>query len=268
MSAVLRTVPVASLTVRPQSRRAIDAESVRELADSIAAVGLQHPILCEEHDGDLVVLDGHRRLMALRDVLLLTEVPVLVKERALAAGLSLAQQLACNLQRADLNPIERAEGIRELMTQTSATSEATAKLLGLSPAAVCRSLSLLRLPEDLRRRVADGSLPADSAYMLARVEDGRRQAVLAAEVLGEKLSRAALARKLKQVERRSSGRPPARVTAALGGGRSITLAGGGLTLDSIVEWLDQLLGRARKAKQQGLTLETFVRTLRDQAQKA
>jgi ParB family chromosome partitioning protein len=268
MNGELRTVPIASLRERPQPRGQITTDSVRDLAASIASVGLQQPILCEEDGGELIVVEGHRRLVALRDLLKADQATVLVRQADSSPGSTLARQLVCNLQRADLNPMERACGIRDLIARGGSTAEAAARLIGLSPATVTKSLSLLRLSEEMQRRVADGSLPVETAYMLARIDDIKQQALLFAEVSGGTLSRTALARKLKRLERRSSGRPPARVTAALGSGRSVTLAGSGMTLDSVVEWLDQLLARARKAKQQGLTLETFVRTLRDQAQKA
>jgi ParB-like chromosome segregation protein Spo0J len=153
------------------------------------------------------------------------------------------------------------------MDQGKLTAEQVAKRLGQSPATVSRTLSVLKLPEELRAQVASGQIPADTAYLLARVEAPERQAELAAEVVDGKLSRDALTRKLKRVRRAEAQATdgPNRVTALLGGGRSITVGGKGLTLDSLVEALEQLLSRARKSKSQGLSLATFVRTLRDQA---
>jgi ParB-like chromosome segregation protein Spo0J len=153
------------------------------------------------------------------------------------------------------------------MAKAPMTSEKAAARLGFSLASVTRSLSILKLPEDLLGLVANGEITADAAYMLSRVEDPAEQKRLAADVCGGRLSRDALARKLKASRRSNErkGEGIARHTALLGGGCSVTFVGAGLSLDKAIDWLEQLLARARKAKSQGLTLETFVRALRDQA---
>src|SRR5690606_26490135 len=112
-----------------------------------------------------------------------------------------------------------------------------------------------------------GEIAADTAYHLTRVEDVAVQDQLASETADGVLSRDALARKLKRTrlagEREAAGL--VRVTAMLAPGRAVTVAGQGLTLDTLIEWLEALRSRARKAKGRGLTLHTFVRTLKDQA---
>lgn len=270
MSTALLKVPIAQIEVPHNVRRRFDAEQLAELAKSIESVGLQHPLLCGTDGKVYPVIDGERRLRACRDLLHWTEIPVLVVQDRIDAANALTRQLVCNLQRADLDPLERAEGIRDLMERASLNGEQVAATLGLSPAMVSRSLSLLKLPEPVRRQVESGELPADTACILARVSDPAEQTRLLQEVTGKRLSRDALARKLKRVckagQHGASG--PARVTAALGSGRAVTLVGKGLTLDSVIEWLEQLLAGARKSKSQGLSLETFIRTLRNKAAKA
>lgn len=267
MPLTLLTVPIASITVSPQVRQNIDPEGLRELAASIASVGLQQPPLCLTRGAVYELIDGHRRLCACGEFLGWTEMPILAFQGSSESANVLARQLVCNLQRADLNAIERALGIQALMTQAALSADGVAKMLGLSSASVTRSLSLLTLPEDIRKCVADGRIPADSAYQLSTVSDSKHQAVLAAEVAGKRLTRDALARKLKSSRRSNERRTDgiARCIAMMGGGRSVTFVGKGLSLDAAIDWLEQLLARARKAKSQGLTLETFVRALRDQA---
>ena len=263
---ILRRVPIASIAVRPQTRRQFDDAEIRGLAESIASVGLQQPLLCRLEHGVPVLIDGERRLRALA-LLNRTDADILIVEGEPGAADHLARQLVCNLQRADLRPVERAEGVRQLMDLAGLNAEAAAARLGRSPATISKWLAVLALPGPIKEQVDSGRIAADAAYRLSRIDDPAEQAALAARLADGQLTRDDLARRLKKSGKpgtRPTGSVP-RVTAALGAGRSVTLAGTGLTLDTLIEWIEPLLARARKAKAQGLSLQTFVRTLRDQA---
>lgn len=266
MNAALEVVPIDRPSIVPQLRKHFDEAASAGLGISIRESGLQQPLLVRREGDRLIVIDGERRLRACRSIGL-KEIPVLVINDPLTVVEVLTRQLACNLQREDLTVLERAEAIRQLMDQGKLTADQVAKRLGQSPATVSRTLSILKLPETIRDQVASGQIPADTAYLLARVETPGQQAALAAEVVGGKLTRDALTRKMKRVGRAEAqaAQGPSRVTAMLGGGRSVSVAGKLLSWDSLIEALEQLLSRARKSKSQGLTLATFVRTLRDQA---
>ncbi len=262
----LRTVPISHINIAPQVRKNFDAVSLGELAGSIASVGLQHPPLCREREGAFEIVDGERRFRACVELLGWKEMPILVMLDEADATNTLARQLVCNLQRADLNVIEKGLGIQSLMTRADVPANGVAKLLGLSGAAITRALRPLTLPEDIQQLVIKGDICADSAYMLSRLDDPDEQRRLAGELAGGRMSRDALARKLKSSrrsgERRAAG--ATRCTAVLGN-CSVTFDGPGLSLDTMIEWVEQLLSRARKAKSQGLTLQTFASALRDQA---
>lgn len=266
MNQSLLKVAIKRLKVRSQARKAFDVVSIAGLAGNIQEVGLQQPLNVIREADDYLVIDGERRLRACQS-LGMDEVPVLVVEDALTIADILVTQLACNLQREDLTALDRAEAIRCLMEKGSLSADEVAKRLGLSAATVSKTLSVLKLPEPIRDQVASGDIPADAGYMLARVEEPAKQAALAAEVVAGKLSRDALARKLKRVRRaeEQSTKGPNRVTALLGSGRSVTVAAKGLNFDVLIEVLDHLLSRARKSKSQGISLTTFLHTLRDQA---
>lgn len=268
MTGSLQMVGIDSIIVREQVREQFDEESIKGLAESIRETGLQQPLLVQSDNGQLVVIDGERRLRALR-LLNAEEVLVLALRDPVTIAEAVERQLACNLQRADLNMVERAKGISVLMKQAGMTVEIVAKKLGSSPGQITKTLSVLKLPADLQSEVAAGRLPGDSAYQLSRVDDPKRQAVLAAEVLGKRLTRDELTRKLKRIGRSDAARQngASRITTMLGDGRSVTLAGKGLSLDSVIEWLELLLARAKRAKAQSLSLETFARAMKDQAAK-
>lgn len=260
---------VESLVCRPQvrERTGFGADDLTGLAASITESGGIHtPLLVRREGANLIVLDGERRLRAAK-LLGLVNVPVVVTDEQLGEDDVIHRQLVLDAQRVGLGPLERARAIERLMTLSSWNAEQVARKLGLSPATVSRSLAMLTLPEAIQVQVESGSISADAAYHLARVDDPQEQESLAAEAAGSLLSRDALTRKLKRARRAEEADRTGviRTTALIGGGRAVTFTGKGLTLDSMIEWLEPLLARARKAKAQGLTLHTFIRTLKDQA---
>lgn len=266
MNLTLDLVALESIKVSPQIRTQFSDESIASLAQSIDESGLQQPLLCSQEADSLSLIDGERRLRACRQ-LGWKMVTVLIAGDRVTAVDALARSLVSNLQREDLNPLDRAEGMRQLMDKGAMTADQVAKRLGQSPATVSRLLALLKLPGPLKAKLQSGELSADSAYLLTRIDESERQAALADEVANGKLSRDGLQRKLRRARRAEAGGSvgPNRVTALLGAGRSITVAGKALSLDSLIETLEQLLSRAKRSKSQGLSLATFVRTLRDQA---
>lgn len=266
MNLTLDLVPLECVKVSPQVRTQFSTESIDSLAQSIAESGLQQPLLCSQEADSLLLIDGERRLRACRK-LGWKMVTVLIAGDRVTAVDALARSLVSNLQREDLNPLDRAEGMRQLMDKGGMTADQVAKRLGQSPATVSRLLPLLGLSDSLKAKLMSGELSADSAYLLSRVDDPVRQAALAEEATSGKLSRDGLQRKLRRVRRAEADGSvgPNRVTALLGAGRSITVTGKGLSLDSLIETLEQLLSKAKKSKSQGLSLATLVRTLRDQA---
>jgi ParB/RepB/Spo0J family partition protein len=264
-----RMVPVGDLVCPPQARKTtgFGVADLAGLAESIKESGGIHlPLLVRNEGGKLVVLDGERRLRAAK-LAGLTEVPVVVSDESMSDSQVLHRQLVLDAQRVGLGPMERARALGRLIEEAGWSAEQAARKLGLSAATVSRSLALLKLPEAIQAKVSSGTLPADSAYLLARMDDPQAQAALAAQAGEGMLSRDALSRKLRRVRRAENAAQAgvARATVALGGGRTVTVTGKDITLDSLVDLLEPLLARARKARSQGLSLHTFIRTLKDQA---
>lgn len=261
------SVPIEEVIAEQQVRTRFDEEAIKQLADSIESCGLQQPILCRRSGDRLIVIDGERRLRACR-LLGWAEIPVLITTDDPDESEIATRQLVCNLQREDLNPTERALGIRALMEKGPLTTEQAARALGLSPAAISKSLALLKLPPPLLEQVTQGTIPPDAGYQLSRVTDPNEQAQLAQQVVDKEISRDGLARKLKPAPRRTT--TPTRnklqrVVLAVDEASSITVAASNLNLDRAIECLEQMLKRVRRSKADGITLETFARTLRDKA---
>ena len=183
----IETIPLREIEPDPdQPRKTFDDESLGELAASIAEHGLIQPIAVRHKAaGGYLIVAGERRWRASR-MAGLTEVPAIIKDVTdeQAAALALIE----NLQREDLDPIEVAEGCRQLIDKYGLTQESAAKKLGKSRSAVTNSLRLLALPEDVRRMVSEGKLSFGHAKVLLGLpnEDLMRQA--AAEVAAQNLN--------------------------------------------------------------------------------
>jgi len=243
-----------------QPRKQFSDEALLGLAKTLKD-GQLHPILAYRRGPELVILDGERRWRAAR-LAGLPSVDVLIVD-APTPEAALERGLIANLQREDLSPIDKARAIDRLMKATKSPASQVALRLGLSAATVSRLLALLDLPEAVQAQVDRGDLKASTAYQIARAGaagDGDPEH-LAAEVVQKHLTRDAFTGK--------GGLPRAsqiRVVASLGGGRTVTMSGEGLTsLDRLVEWLEELLSKARKARPRGVELSTFIALLRDEA---
>ena len=160
------TLPLREIEPDPdQPRKHFDEESLSGLAESITENGLLQPIAVRPKrlGTGYLIIAGERRWRAAR-LAGLDEVPVLIKDVTdeQAAALALIE----NLQREDLDPIEVAEGCRQLIEKYGLTQETAAKRLGKSRSAVTNSLRLLALPEDIRAKVSAGELSFGHAKVL------------------------------------------------------------------------------------------------------
>ena len=198
----IETLPLREIEPDPgQPRKTFDDETLAELSASIAEHGLLQPIAVRpKPSGGYLIVAGERRWRASR-MAGLTEVPVIVRDVTDEQAMELA--LVENLQREDLDPVEEAAGIRELMTRCDLTQEQAARKLGKSRSALANSLRLLSLPETVLELLKSGfitighakvilGLPApelqeDAAQMIADNQLNVRQA----EALCKKLAKPA-----------------------------------------------------------------------------
>ena len=179
-------VDINLLDINPgQPRKAFDKESLEQLADSIREVGLLQPILVQRVDGRYRIIAGERRYRACR-LAGLKRVPVVEREMSNEDGMLAA--LIENLQREDLNPMEEAAAIRQLMDTAGLTQEEAARRLGKSRPAVANTLRLLTLPAGLQKLVLEGSISEGHARVLAGVKSAALQEQLARRAIAEGLS--------------------------------------------------------------------------------
>ena len=150
----VETLPLREIEPDPgQPRKTFDQEALGELAASIAEHGLLQPIAVRPRPrGGYSIMAG------------LNEVPVVVKDVSDEQAMELA--LVENLQREDLDPVEEAAGIRELMNRCNLTQEQAAQKLGKSRSALANSLRLLNLPENVLELLKSGFINTGHAKVI------------------------------------------------------------------------------------------------------
>ena len=149
---------------RYQPRRVMGEDELRELAESIRAQGLIQPVIVRELGlSDYELIAGERRWRACQ-LAGLTEIPAVIK--AVNDEAALAMGIIENIQRADLNPVEEAQGYKRLVDEFGLTHENLAQAVGKSRSAISNSLRLLSLPEQIQQNINQGLLEMGHARAL------------------------------------------------------------------------------------------------------
>jgi ParB family transcriptional regulator, chromosome partitioning protein len=162
-----RRLPTSALQPNARNpRRAFPNDELDELAASLRERGLIQPIVARPVRGSADVFEiiaGERRWRAAQRAGL-HDVPVVIIEATDAEALQLA--IIENVQRADLNALEEADGYRALMEEFSNNQDEIAKIVGKSRSHVANTLRLLKLPETVKSYITSGQLSAGHARML------------------------------------------------------------------------------------------------------
>lgn len=171
---------------REQPRKQFDEEALAELSDSIAQHGVLQPLLVRPMpDGGYQLVAGERRWRASR-MAGLTEVPVVIRDLTDAQVAELA--LVENLQRENLNPLEEANGYKELSDKFGYTQEKISEIVGKSRPSIANALRLLNLPSGVQEMVSQGSLSMGHARAILSLEDDKMKTDLAGLVIANDLS--------------------------------------------------------------------------------
>jgi len=168
-----------------QPRQEFDPDSLRELADSIAAQGVIQPIVVRPVDsGRYEIVAGERRWRASQQAGL-TEIPVVVREVDEQSAIAIA--LIENIQRDDLNPLEEAGALERLLTEFGLTHQRVAEAVGKSRTMVTNLLRLLELNDDVKQYLQDKRLEMGHARALLGLR-GPQQSEAAGQVVSRGLS--------------------------------------------------------------------------------
>jgi len=170
---------------RKQPRKRFDDEKIGELAASIREKGILEPLLVRKLGDEYELIVGERRWRAAQKAGL-REVPVLV--RAISDSEALELALIENLQREDLGVLEEAEGYRQLIDEYDLTQEELAKRIGKDRTSVTNTLRLLRLPEEVKEKLADSTLSSGHGRAILALPDEEDQKAICRMVIGKGLS--------------------------------------------------------------------------------
>lgn len=200
---VYRVVGINRISRNPwQPREMFHEEQIRELAQSIEAAGLMQPLVVRPIKGGFELIAGERRLRALQ-LLGRTEAPVVVHEvnDQVAAEWALIE----NLQREDLNPMERASAMQRLVREFSLTHDELADRLGLKRVSVTNLLSLNNLDAKTGALVRSGALSAGHAKCLLSIDAISDRTRLAEQAVKEGWPVRKLEQEAKRLRERSTG---------------------------------------------------------------
>ena len=192
----LRDIPLAE--IRPnhyQPRKEFSPDELRELADSIRTAGMLQPITVRTVNGGYELVAGERRFRAVKSLGWPT-IAAIVRDYDDRTMLTLA--LIENLQRADLNPIEEAEGYARLASEFDLTQNEIADLVGKDRSTVANFQRILQLPAAVRKMLESGALSLGHARPLLALEDPALVLKLATEAIQHGLSVRTIEERVRQ----------------------------------------------------------------------
>ena len=194
----VREIDIARIKPNPnQPRVQFDEAALAELADSIRERGVLQPILLKPDGEDYLIVAGERRWRAAQKARI-HSIPAIVREIDDSTTAELA--LIENIQRQDLNPLEEAEGYRQLVQAHGHTQDDIGRLVHKSRSHVANLLRLLDLPEFVRKSLLQGDISMGHARAVATADDPEE---LAREIIAKGLS----VRQAEERARREKRRP-------------------------------------------------------------
>ncbi len=171
---------------RSQPRHDFNEETLRELADSIAAHGVLQPLLVRPMpEGGYQLVAGERRWRASR-MAGLFEVPVVIREMADSEMMQIS--MIENLQRENLNPVEEAMGYKVLLDEYGLTQEEISRSVGKSRPVIANALRILSLPQEIIDMVKSGEISAGHARALLGFSEQSEQLMVARSVKAKDLT--------------------------------------------------------------------------------
>ena len=167
---------------RDQPRKIFDNESLEELAESIKRYGIIQPIIVNKKDDYYEIVAGERRWRAAKKAGL-TEIPCIIRGDDERRNKEIA--LIENIQREDLNPIDKARGFRQLMDEYGMTQQQLSDTIGLSRSGIANTVRILNLDPRVIKLAEEGKLTEGHCRSLMAIQDPDKQ-YAAAMIIVEK----------------------------------------------------------------------------------
>ena len=165
---------------REQPRKHFDEEALEDLAESIKRYGVIQPIIVTKRDGYYEIIAGERRWRACKKAGL-TEIPAIVRDNDERRNKEIS--LIENIQREDLNAVEKAMGIKILMEEYDLTQQKVSEILGKSRSAIANTVRILNLDERVLELAKQGKLTEGHCRALLAIEDNDKQYEMALRML-------------------------------------------------------------------------------------
>lgn len=262
MTLIVQEIPLSQV-VEDDIRLHRDPHALESLAQSLRAVGQLYPVRLRPVGERFAIVDGHRRCAALKAIGA-TTVQAIVEDETLAEAETLQKALISNIQRENLGPVDTAQAIRRLMDAAGWTISEAARQLGFSASGVTKTLAILDLPPAIVERIAAKQIPATAAYQLVRIDDPARQAELANKLAAGQLTRDRLMQTVRQ-RRQPAAKGVRRAVLKLQGGASLEVSDLQLDFDDFIRACEQAIAKAKQARKQRLSFQTFLKAAHDQA---
>jgi len=179
-----------------QPRRTFNEAKLNELADSIRQNGVIQPLVVQKRENGYELVAGERRWRASR-LASLERVPCIIREFDEKQNLIIT--IIENMQREDLDPIEEAAGLQQMIHKFGFTQEQISESLGKSRAYIANSVRLLKLPEAIQNMMREGKISAAHGRTLAGITDPDKQLRLAERIEAEGLSVRAVENLAKEI---------------------------------------------------------------------
>ena len=170
---------------RDQARKVFDQDSLQELAESIKMYGVIQPIVVTEKEGYYSIIAGERRWRAAK-IAGLTEIPAIVRDNDEKKNKEIS--LIENIQREDLNPVDKALGIKSLIDEYKLKQEEIAKILGKSRSGIANSIRILNLSPRVLDLAKEGKLTEGHCRQLLMETDPDKQYNLAMRIINNNQS--------------------------------------------------------------------------------
>ena len=191
-----------------QPRKTFSEEKIEELAKSIKEHGIIQPIVVRRKDKSYEIVAGERRWRAARKAELI-QVPCLIRDLSDEQNMLIA--IIENMQREDLNPVEEAEGLNQMIVTFGMTQEQISKSVGKSRPYIANSLRLLKLPDYVKEEMSEGRISAAHGRTLIPVEDEKLRKALCERIIKEGLSVRETERLVSEQGKTKRKRPAAKV---------------------------------------------------------
>ena len=165
---------------RDQPRRTFNSESIEELANSIKIYGVIQPIIVTKKDNYYQIIAGERRWRAAKKAGL-TEMPCLGREGNERKNKEIA--LIENIQREDLNPIDKALGFKQLLEEYGMTQQELSETVGIGRSTIANNLRILNLDERVQNLAREGKITEGHCRSLLAFEDPEKQYQMALKII-------------------------------------------------------------------------------------